>query len=152
MKSTIITAAFFIFAFCLDIAVDQKDADHILAESLIGPAHRIDLSGTSAFHSEKQAVLYFSFQGMQGPVRGLMIVSNNQIKKITIIESREGINHVALKNRKFLDIFHQHSIDMPIEVDAISGATVSSQLLKEAINTRLKEWKDYLAKNPSSIK
>lgn len=60
-------------------------------------------------------------------------VQDNQIKKIKIIEHRNGLGRKA--ERIIEDIIAKNSYD----VDAINGATVSSEAIKKAVNKALKE-------------
>ena len=79
-------------------ALRPADADRALAERLIGPAQRIPGGGPPAFRAGQKAVLFFERPGVQGPIRGAIVV------------------------------------------DSVTGASVSSRLLIDAVNERLRWW------------
>jgi len=138
--STSITIGLMLLAVLVELMVDQKSAGQLIAEQYIGECKSVSFSKTTAFQSSNKTAIFFKFKGFQGPVEALLVITNKKIEKLVIIKSNEGLDKSALDDPNFLKSFEQNLLDKPIIVDAVSGATISSQLIIDKINKILKEW------------
>lgn len=141
MKSaTSFTIGLLILAALVEWVVDQKNANHIIAEEYIGECIAVAFSGADAFQSSNKTAIVFKCPGFQGPIRALFIISNHEIEKLLILKSNEGLNKSALTNFEFLSSFEQNVKNLPLNIDAITGATISSQIIIDEMNRHIKEW------------
>jgi Na+-translocating ferredoxin:NAD+ oxidoreductase RnfG subunit len=135
-----ITIALLLLATIVEGVVDQKTANQIIAEKYIGECGAVAFTGADAFQSSDQIAIIFKIPGFQGPIEAMIILSNNEIEKLLILKSNEGLDKSALDNRDFLESFEQKVKDLPLEVDAIAGATITSQIVIDEMNRIIKEW------------
>ncbi len=140
-SSTIITIGLFLIAAIAESVVDGKSAHHLLAEKTIGPCNVVSFSETKAYQGSDRTAIVIECAGAQGRIEGLLILSENEIEELVILRSREGLNRSALKDPEFQRSFQQNIDELPLEVDAVSGATVSSQIVIDEVNRCVKEWK-----------
>ncbi len=138
--ATSITVALLLFATIIEWGVDQKTPNHIIAEKHIGKCEAVNFLSADAFQSSSKTAILFKCKGFQGPIEALLIISNNEIEKLLILKSNEGLDKLALNNSKFLKAFQQNVLDLPIGVDAVAGATISSQLVIDEVNRYINEW------------
>jgi len=142
LLTVVMLAAVFAAAFLRDDeATDRAFAEKLLSTSQVEP---IPLSGPPAFRAGGRVALFFERQAMQGPIRGVVVVKDGMIQDIAVTSSREGHDHHAL-SADFLSSFRSLPAKPPLAVQAVSGATISSQALADAITERLKAWTAYSA-------
>jgi len=146
-KSNLITAILVLAAFALDLAVPPTDPDAALAAQLLTETQdeswqRIELDGLPLFRGATRDVMFFETRGKQGPIRGAVVVQGDQIERLVLLDSREGLHQRELYAPSFLASFAGQPARPPLDVDGVSGATVSSQILLDAINRRLKRWRN----------
>ena len=137
---SIITIILLLIVAIVEFGVDQKTPNHLIAEKHIGKCEAIEFLKEEVFQSSNQTTIFFKCKGVQGPIEVLFIISNNEIEKLLILKSNEGIDKLALNNTEFLKAFQQNMLDLPIDVDAVSGATISSQIIIDEMNKHVKEW------------
>lgn len=128
-------------ALLLDLLLARPDPDLALAQKLLGEADRLDLEGPPAFRAGDRAVLFFEAEGMEGPIRGAVFVDGDEILEVTLLRSREGIDRTAMRTPSFLESFRGKPASPPVFVEGVSGATVSSHAIVDAVNDRLKQWR-----------
>ncbi len=138
--ATIITAAILLLAVIVEWGVAQKTQKHIIAEKYIGKCEAVNFPRENAFQSSSKTALFFKCKGFQGPIEGLYIISNNEIEQLLILKSNEGFDKLVLNNPKFLNSFKRNVLDLPFDVDAVAGATISSQIVIDEVNRQIKEW------------
>ncbi len=138
-------------AVVLSFAFGRQDERRALAERWIGPSLQpVPLEGAPAFRSEDgRAVLFFEQTGEQGPICGAVVIGGEEIETVVITESIEGANRQALHGDggRFLQAFSGKKARAPVVVDAVSGATISSQFVINAVNARLQQWENYVRRN-----
>ena len=127
-------------ALCVDLVFPRNAIHRRLAEERLGEVVSIDLPGLPAFQSGERAMLFFDHDGVEGPIRGAVVIAGDQVEEVLIHESREGLDHRALSDA-WLESFRGAEARPPVVVDAVSGATVSSRAVVDAVNERLKEWR-----------
>ncbi|MCK6554339.1 FMN-binding protein [Candidatus Binatia bacterium] len=125
----------------LNVALPRPDAARRLAESLIGPVEPVAVSGPPAFRAGSAAVLFFDVVGVQGPVRGAVVVDEGGIEQVLLVRGHEGVDRTALLRSDFLERFRGRAATPPLVVHTVTGATVSSQRVVDAVNERLQAWK-----------
>ncbi len=125
----------------LQFTIPRQDEQQALAEELIGPSERVAMPGPAAFRAEDRAVLFFAGRGMSGAIEGAIVVTAEQISKVLILHSREGLSHTAFDTPGFLERFGGQSISHPVVADAVTGATISCQVVTDAVNERLSIWR-----------
>ena len=104
-----------------------------------------DAGDPPAFQAGSRAALFFERRGMQGLIRGVVVVEGDQVVDLLILQSREGLDHNALDSPGFRSSFRHRPAKPPLIVDAVSGATISSQAVTDAVNVRLAQWVKYTA-------
>ncbi len=122
-------------------AVTPLDDGRRLAASL-GADRRAELAHGVAWTGEGVVVLPFDEPGAQGRIRGAVVVRAGEIDDVRLFAAREGVDRRALAAPTWLASFRGMKIDAPVAVDAISGATISSQALVDAIERRLRDWRE----------
>ena len=135
-----ITVVLILLAILLEWIVEQKNINHSIAEKYIGQCVAIEFDGADAFQSASKTAILFKSKGFQGPIEALFIISDNEIEKLQILKSNEGLDKSALNSPKFLKSFELNVHDLPLDVDAVSGATISSQIIIDEMNRYIKEW------------
>ncbi len=138
--ATCISILLLLMAATVEWAVDQKSAYHIVAEKHIGECEAVRFQGAEAFQSSDKTAIVFECQGFQGPIEALFVITNNKVDKMVILKSNEGLDKSALTSPSFLKSFQQKVEDLPLDVDAVSGATISSQIVIDEMNQIIKEW------------
>ncbi len=138
--ATSITVVLLLLAAIVEWVVDQKSPNHIIAEKHIGECEAIKFPEADAFQSSNKTAIIFKCKGAQGPIEGLFVISKNEIEKLQILKSNEGTDKLALTNAEFLKSFQKNVLDLPIDVDAVAGATISSQIIIDEMNKHVKEW------------
>ncbi len=137
--ATGITILLLLIAAIVEGVVDQKSPYQIIAEKHIGDCEAVEFPGAEAFQSNDTTAIVFKREGFQGSIEALLVISNRKIEKLLILKSKEGLNKSVLNNDDFLQSFEQNIEDLPIEVDAVSGATVSSQIVIDEVNLIIEE-------------
>ena len=127
-------------ALCIDLFAPRTAMHRRLAEERLGEVVPIDMPGLPAFQAGERAMLFFDHDGVEGPIRGAVVIAGDRITDVLIRESREGLDHRAL-SKGWLKLFRGAAARPPVVVDAISGATVSSRAVVDAVNERLKQWR-----------
>ncbi len=135
-----ITIILLLVAALVEWAVNQKNANHIISEKRIGKCETVQFPGADAFQSSSKTAIIFKCGGFQGPIKTLFVLSNDKIEKLEILKSSEGLDKSTLNNPDFLKSFEQNVQDLPLDVDAVSGATISSQIVIDEMNRHIKEW------------
>jgi len=135
-----ITIILLLIAALVEWVANQKNANHIIAEKHIGKCKAVQFPGADAFHSFNKTAIIFECDGFHGPIEAMFVLSNNKIEKLVILNSSEGLDKSALNNPGFLKSFEQNVRDLPLDVDAVSGATISSQIVIDEMNRYIKEW------------
>ncbi len=142
MQAHLITAVLLAIALGLAVALPPPDADRVLAEELLGVDHvePVALGGPPAFRSADRAVLFFEQVGVQGPIRGAFVIDADRITRLVLLRSSEGLDHAALSGGFIQESFRGQRAKPPLIIEAVSGATISSQKLTDAVSARLKLW------------
>ncbi len=138
--ATGISILLLLLAAIVEWVVDQKSAHQIIAEKHIGECEAVEFPGAEAFQSSDKTAIVFKSEGFQGPIEALFVISNNEIEKLVILKSNEGLNKSVLTNPNFLKSFEQNIENLPLDVDAISGATISSQIVIDDMNQIIEDW------------
>lgn len=142
-RSALATAALFAIAVALELVLPSRDRDEALAESLVGPATRIEIPpGPPAYRGVSATALFFERRGEQGPIRGVAVVEGETIRDVIVLHANEGTDRMALRRSGFAERFRGRPARPPVVVDAVSGATISSQAVIDAVNERLKAWRE----------
>ncbi len=133
-------------AVVLGLALERQNGHRVQARQWIGPSLQIvPLKGPPAFRSNNQAVLFFETKGVEGPLHGAVVITGEKIENVFVTVSSEGIDRRALHDdRDFLQSFSGKAARSPLVVDAISGATISSQLVINAVSERLQQWEHHI--------
>ncbi len=84
-----------------------------------------------------RAELPFHGDGAQGPIEGVVIVEDGRIVEVEVTRSDEGVDRRALSADRLDGRFRGLPARAPLAADAISGATISSRRLIEAVERRL---------------
>ncbi|MCA9677606.1 MAG: FMN-binding protein [Myxococcales bacterium] len=71
-----------------------------------------------------------------------MTVEADRIVDVTVTHSDEGVDRRALAPDRIGDRFRGRPARPPLAVDAISGATISTERLIEAVEQRLARWRE----------
>jgi hypothetical protein len=132
----------------LAVALPPLDVDRALAEKLldvdqvepVALTRPDDAGGPPAFRSGDRAVLFFDQVGVQGPIRGAIVIDADRITRLVLLRSSEGLDHTALSGGSIQESFRGQTAKPPLIVEAVSGATISSQKLTDAVSARLKLW------------
>jgi len=148
MKTRILTAALLVVVFCMALRRPQSETDRELAEHLLNSTEiqQVQLSDAAdppAFQAGSRAALFFDRMGMQGLIRGVVVVEGDRVVDLLILQSREGLDHDALGSSDFRTSFLDRPAKPPLIVDGVSGATISSQAVTDAVNGRLAKWVKY---------
>jgi Na+-translocating ferredoxin:NAD+ oxidoreductase RnfG subunit len=138
--TTSCTIVLLLVAVLVEWLVEQKTQHHIIAEKYIGTCVSVEFSGADAFQSTNKTAIIFKCEGFHGSIKALFIISGDKIEKLQLLKSNEGIDKSVLENRHFLKSFQRNIEDLPMDVDAITGATISSQIVIDEMNRHIKEW------------
>ncbi len=142
MKATAITSGMLLLAFLLQLRTTSVDPGVALAERLLGTAEALDLEGPPIFVSGDRAVIFVEWAGFEGPVRAIVRVERDLIQEVVVLHTRERVENRALVP-VFLRAFSGQPAQSPVLVEAVTGATISSQALIDALNERLAIWKKF---------
>ena len=141
-RGHMITSAVLVAALLLDLSWPRPDPEQRQAQRLLGAdGQRVELESGPAFRVGARWLLFFDQQGKVGPIRGAILIEDDHIRDLLLFEEREGVHHSALSDPAFAGSLVSQPAKAPVEVDAISGATISSQLLIDAINRSLEQWR-----------
>ena len=141
-RSVAATAVLLAAACALDLALPRVDAERRLAEEVLGECERVDVEGLAAYRSGDRALLFFEGRGTQGPIRGTIELEGERIREVRLHVAREGVDRTALQRANAAGSFGGRIAAPPVAIPAVTGATVSTQALVDAVNRRLKEWRE----------
>ncbi len=137
-----ITAGILLAALVLDLMWPRTDPAQQLALRLLGAeGQRVELEGGPAFRVGARWLLFFERQGKVGPIRGAISVEDDRVRELHLFEAREGIDHGAFSDRSMARSLIDQPARAPVEVEVVSGATISSQRLIDAVNASLEQWR-----------
>lgn len=136
------TGAMLVAALLLDVLAPRPDEARAFATRRLGAAaERVDLPLGPAYHAGDRGVLFFTVQGAQAPIRGAVLVAGASIEDLLLFDAQEGIDRRALRSPAFRASFRGRPIGGPVVVDSVSGATISSQAVIDAVNQQLLAWR-----------
>ncbi len=81
--------------------------------------------------------LSFDVRGVRGPIRGVVVLEGERIVEVRVSSSGEGADGKALSGPAAVAGYAGRPARPPVRVDAVSGATLSSRRLQDAVNKRL---------------
>ena len=150
------TVALLAIVFIVALRGRGGDTDRQLAEDLLESRNiqAVQLpDGTAAgtYRAGSRAALFFEQRGMQGMIRGVILVEDDRVVDLRILKSREGHTKNVLHSPDFLASFRGRPAKPPLTVDAVSGATISSQAVTDAVNTRLAQWVQFTEQEASHL-
>jgi hypothetical protein len=141
-RERLVTVALLVVALLLDLAWTPPDSYRQIAQGLLGAdGERIELATGPAFRAGPRWLLFFDKQGHVGPIRGAVLIADESIQALHLFEAHEGISRTAFSDPTLARSLVGQPARAPVEVDAITGATVSSQILTDAINESLIQWR-----------
>ena len=141
-RKRLITVAVLGAALLLDLAWAPPDRYRQIAQGLLGAdGERIELESGPAFRVGPRWLLFFDQQGNVGPIRGAVLIADDNIQELHLFEAHEGISRTAFSDPTLARSLVGQPARAPVEIDVITGATVSSQLLTDAINESLIQWR-----------
>jgi hypothetical protein len=148
VKIILLTAVMLIAVFLMALGRTQSETDRELAEKLLESAEvqQVQLSAAGdppVFQTGSRAALFFERKGMQSLIRGVIVIENDRVIDLVILQSHEGLDHDALDAPSFRAAYRNKPAKPPLIVDAVSGATISSQAVTDAVNARLVQWTKY---------
>ncbi len=148
LKTCWFTAGLLLVVFVLAAVPNRTVSDRRLAQQLLNSTqiHRAEVDGPPIFYVGANAVLFFEREGMQGPIRGAIVIQDGDLDRVLILQSREGHDHRVLNSEDFLISLCHQPAKPPLFIDAISGATISSNAVSDAINAQLSKWVNYTTK------
>ena len=152
-REALATAALFLLAALLQWLSPLPSHERRDAESRLGGAvERVNLPGPPAFRRGEEVAVFFSFLGAQGSVRGVILLNEAQpkpgllkaaqIREVVLFEAREGVQRNALQRAGIGATLRGRPAQAPLSLTAVSGATISTQRLADAINERLRAWQE----------
>ncbi|MCP3917158.1 MAG: FMN-binding protein [bacterium] len=141
-RENFVTVAVLALALLLDVTWSRPDPERRLAQRLLGAdgAH-IELDSGPAFRVGARWLLFFDRPGKVGPIRGAILVEDESIRELHLFEAREGIDHSAFRGPALAHSLVDQPARAPVDCAVISGATISSQLLIDAVDSCLEEWR-----------
>lgn len=141
-RGHLVTSALLVGALLLDLTWSRPDPERQLAQRLLGAdGLRTELGSGPAFRVDGRWLLFFDRPGKVGPIRGAILIDDDRIRELLLFEAREGVDHGALSDPALARSLVDQPARAPVEVDVVSGATISSQLLVDAVNACLQEWR-----------
>ncbi len=141
-RDHLITAAVLVAALGLDLTWSRPDRERQLALRLLGAdGPRTELDSGPAFRVGARWLLFFDVQGKVGPIRGAILIEDDHIRELHLFEPREGVDHSAFSDPVLARSLVDQPAKAPVEVDVISGATTSSQIVIDAVNGCLTQWR-----------
>lgn len=137
-----ITLALLLMALILDVAWPPTDFAQQTTLRLLGAeGQRLELEGGPAFRVGARWLLFFDRQGKAGPIRGAIAIEDDQIRELHLFDVREGIDRNAFSDGSIAHALIDQAAKAPVEVEVVSGATISSQRLIDSINVTLEQWR-----------
>jgi len=140
------TAGLFAAAATLAVVLRREDPDRALAVRLIGPVESVPGFDPPAFRSGRRAVLFFERPGVQGRIRGAVVLDGDAISDVLLLENVEGHDGRALRSPEFAGAFRGRAARPPVVVDSVTGASISSRAVIDAVNDRLRRWAEARAR------
>jgi len=141
-RDRITTVAVLALLLLLDLAWPAPDRERQMAQSLLGAdGERIELLTGPAFRVGSRWLLFFDHKGKVGPIRGALLVEDDNIHSLHLFSAHEGINRDAFSDPTLAQSLVGLPAKAPVEIDAITGATISSQMLADAVNESLVQWR-----------
>jgi hypothetical protein len=141
-REHLLTLALLVAALLLDLTWSPPDPKQQLALRLLGAnGQRIELDSGPAFRVGARWLIFFEQQGKVGPIRGAITIEDDHIQELHLFENREGVDHRAFSDPRLSRSLIDQPARAPVEIDVISGATISSQLLADAVNHSLEKWR-----------
>ncbi|NUN15292.1 MAG: FMN-binding protein [Myxococcales bacterium] len=140
LRVNLVTALFVAVSAVLSVVVPKVELERAVAQSTIGDGEVLSRAPTT-IRSGESAALFFETARYQGLIRGVVIVDRDLITDVVIFQAREGHDGTAFVSNDFARSFQGLPATPPVSVDVVSGATVSSQAVNDAINERLTYWK-----------
>ncbi len=143
MRAALLTTLLVGAAFALQLHLPH-DPERVSCEHLLGaPVVRVQLEDGQAFTAGQRAALPFAFAGRQGEIRGVVVVDRGRIEQVVVSRQREGSDLRAMARPRWLARFAGRRTDAPVAVDVVTGATLSSRLMVDAVNDRLRMWRSH---------
>ncbi|NOX09943.1 MAG: hypothetical protein GXP22_10750 [Gammaproteobacteria bacterium] len=130
-----------------DIFLFGKDGIQIQANRIIGINKKVILNDKPVFYNEKFTFLPFEAIGAQGKISGYIVLQDKLVSNAKITRSREGLTFIVFNKSNVLNQLLGQSIANPIRIDAVTGASISTQVLNDSINERIQDWKKYAKSN-----
>ena len=141
-RGHLVTSAVLVAALLLDLTWSRPDPERQLAQRLLGAdGQRIELDSGPAFRVGARWLLFFDRPGKVGPIRGAILVEDESIRELHLFEAHEGVDHSAFSDPTLAHSLIDQPARAPVEVAVISGATISSQLLIDAVDSCLEQWR-----------
>jgi hypothetical protein len=146
-QQSVITIGFVMAMFllkCLDprVLVSHPEEQKRLQNWLRSRSIEIIQEEPRTYRTDNHLILIFETRGVQGKVRGAIALRDQDIFDVSILKSNDGLTPKTLTSPDFLNRFRKKSTTEPILVDAITGATVSSRIVIDSINQRVRQWKN----------
>ncbi len=143
MSSTGVTLGLLLLALGLDLALPAPQLERRTCEQLLGaPAKAIELEEGVAWQAaDGRVALPFTAEGRQGLIRGVVVLAGGRIETLRITHQREGLDLRAMARPEWLERFRGRRVDGPVVVGPISGASISSRVVVDAVNARLRAWR-----------
>ncbi len=135
-----LTVGLLLAALGLHLSVPVPDLERRRAERLLGSAERVPIEGAAAYRSGDRAALFFAVDGMQGPIHGAVVLSGDRIAEVVVWRSVEGLDRRLLRESDLLALYRGMRATPPLVPHAVTGASVSSRRVMEAVNDRLAAW------------
>jgi len=143
VRAKIVTAALVAAAAMVALSGVRVDREARQARALLGPrASPVSVAGGPAYRGDGRTALFFSTRGAQGPIEGAIVVGDDQIQQIIVTSSQEGLTRDALRPDALAARFGGLPARGPVTVEAITGATISTQAVTDVVNDRLAAWQE----------
>lgn len=113
-----------------------------LAQRLIGSGQRHRLDGQPSFRHGQAALLFFEQRGFARPFRGAVLIENGFIEDVIMLDAREGLDQRLFDDPVLLARYRGLPARLPLLVDGVAGATVSTRALQSAVHGRLRAWQE----------
>lgn len=136
------TVILLVVALLLDLVWSQPEPERQLAQQLLGAdAVRLELETGPAFQLQDRWLLFFEKRGKIGPIRGAVLIEDDRIRELILIEANEGVDRSAFSDGTIANSLIEQAARAPVAAQVVTGATISSQYLIDAINECLLEWR-----------
>jgi Na+-translocating ferredoxin:NAD+ oxidoreductase RnfG subunit len=141
MRGALLSAGLLLAGYVLQVLL-PNDPARDRSEQLLGhAAARVELETGAAFTAGPRVALPFAAVGRQGEIRGVVVLDGGRIERVVVTDQREGTDLRAMARPEWLARFSGRRIDAPVVVDAVSGATLSSRVVVDIVNERLRAWR-----------